>query len=330
MALPTLTKTWQYALNQQILAQGSALATSKRLVRTEKNGLLSFASNPFTVAASCNGTTAGSLAANSGLGDGVDRWAADSDINWNTAGSPKSWAVLRSTAFLTRFEYLLDLSGADANGARRTIYISPNAGFTGGTTTARPTATDEVVVRSDYTFTGGGNNTHKLHQWLDTTGKHYRCVAYSAGAIVTAMLMDNVVVRPTPGWTYPCFAYMGAGATALNYDVLNYTATPLCKGRAPAGLMDIYLTAEGWGNTNCPGVRRLAGANGISGEFLLSPMGVASESTGAEGQHGELSDIWWGITANAEATGYPGSATKLFHQAGDIVLPNNGTVIEVS
>ena len=116
-------------MNQQILAQGSALATAKRLVRLEKNGMLSFASNPFTVKASCNGTTAGSLTTPAG-GDLVDRWAADSDLNWNTAGSAKSWIVLKSTAFLSSFEYLLDLSGNDANGARRTIYCSPSAGFT--------------------------------------------------------------------------------------------------------------------------------------------------------------------------------------------------------
>jgi len=90
MTVPTNQKTWPTTyLNQAVAAQGSADATSKLLIRTLKNSLIGFASNPWTVRGSSNSVAAGM--------DQVDRWSANSNLVWNSEGSAHSWIVLRQT-----------------------------------------------------------------------------------------------------------------------------------------------------------------------------------------------------------------------------------------
>lgn len=323
MSVPALDLSgWQEDPNNSIAAQGTNIATAKRMWRTLKTRMLAFAANPPVIKAMCDGTTAGSLAANGGLGDGTDRWTTDANIVWNNAGSAHSWGVFRFAA--AGIELLISMENADADGNRITMYWS-TAGFTGGSTTARPTATDEVplVTNAAPSFL---NATFRLHLWLSNDGKHFRVLVYSAGVLVFTIMLGVPKAAPVipAGWTNPYWGYVAAGANALNYDALCQVAAGPLKARAAGVTMALFCTAEGWGITTFPGVARLTGPNALTSspaEYPLPPIGLASETATCEGRHAAIADLWWGLTNQATNTNYPEDVSKIRTQFGDVVFP---------
>lgn len=328
MSVPAKDKTWAFAKNQLITAQGTGLATAKRILRTEKNSMLAFASNPFTVKASCNGVTAGNLTTPAG-GDLVDRWTTDADIVFANAGSAHSWFVFKMPGNGSA-EVLISCEQAAPNGDHRTIYLSPANGFTGGSTTARPTATDEVPIVLDVSGWAGSDATFRLQQLLSTDGKEYRMGLFSGGALVAVLFIGRG--KPSPiipaGWTNDIWGYAATGATALDYNILSIVAAGPAKSRAAGVTMSLFFTGEGWGSANFLGVRRLSGPNELTSSPAESPlpaMGLASETSGCSGRHAEVYDVRWAITANANNTTYPEDASNLWAQWGDVAVPNDGT-----
>jgi len=329
MALPTIELTWRFKLNTAVTSQGSMLATNRRLLRTEKDGMVSATGygtapgNLFTVRYACNGTTAGTA------GDGVDRWAADSDLVWANAGTAHSWIVLRQAQVASAFEVLISCESASGTGNNRVIVISPSAGFTGGSTTARPTATDEIIL-----FSGShglaADGTAKLQQMMSHDGKAYTCMCFTGGAL-RYVFMIGVPKNPVTGWTNPSWFYAGVSSAALDGNALCTTASPLVRGRANGLPMALWMTSEGYLSTSAHmAAQRLTGANAISGEFPLFPVGLASETSGCEGRHGQIYDLFWGITSNADGDTYPNDATRQLVQIGDLVFPNDGTTWQLT
>ena len=139
MALPVLAKTWQFQVNGTLpmLPGSKALIQNTALVFAIKNGLVGFGTAPWVVRYSCNSVTAGTA------GDGVDRWATVANLVWNNAGAAHSWMVLRQTGIHSTYEILLSLEPLSSTNL---IVAQSDVGFTGGTTTARPTATDEYIL----------------------------------------------------------------------------------------------------------------------------------------------------------------------------------------
>lgn len=321
LVLPPLEMTWQFNPNQAITAQGTALATSKRIWRTEKNAMIGFASNPWTVRYSCGGSSPVAGTA----GDGVDRWTADADLVWAAAASPHSWIVLRNAHGV---EICISCEGASVNGAVRTLVVSPSAGFTGGTASARPTAADEHVKLNNATWGLGTDVSHKLHQWQSQDGKHYAMVLASAGVVVCTIII-GVAKNPVDNWANPYWIHAANGTSALDYSVLNRITLPTITGRAPVGLMTMWFTGEGYGNAigaqETLLVKRQTGANAISGKFPTPAIGLASETSGAEGRHGEVRDFLWGLTNQAIGLNYPTGGPWTRVQIGSILFPNNNT-----
>lgn len=126
----------------------------------------------WTVDFSCDGTTAGTPH------DGVDRWGSPynaSVLVQNTETNPHSWMVLKSPASICSiskvrnsntnvgpFYILIDLDYT--NGYTGDFFMS-KLGFTGGTASARPTATDELIIGG-----GGAGNPPNFFQNHSTSG----------------------------------------------------------------------------------------------------------------------------------------------------------------
>ncbi len=60
MALPTLEKTWQFAVNQVVTATGSTLNDRRKALYNIKAAMTGFANNPWVVVMSSDGESAGS------------------------------------------------------------------------------------------------------------------------------------------------------------------------------------------------------------------------------------------------------------------------------
>ena len=151
MALPVLQKTWQGGttlggvdLINQVISEVSSELTAKATLLKIKQALTTFSLNPWTVVGSSD-----SLAASM---DTTDRWLDIGDLVFQVlVGQVHSWIVLKQAGIAANFQVCFDLSSllaADPNRQDLGIVISPVSGFTGGSISARPTATDEVVLNA--------------------------------------------------------------------------------------------------------------------------------------------------------------------------------------
>src|SRR4051812_42695947 len=123
MALPSLTKTWNFLVNALIPATGSSLNDNRTLLKSIKDALKGSGTWTDSAGANLGGAPAGawttrywwdSVTAGT-AGDGVDRWGAIGNLVWANAGSAHSWYALRQTGIATNFEVLFSCENANGN-----------------------------------------------------------------------------------------------------------------------------------------------------------------------------------------------------------------------
>jgi hypothetical protein len=327
MALPTLLKSWQFNVNQQIGSWSTALAANQSAMQTIKLSLKGFSLSPWTVWGSCNGRVS---TPSFGNGDGVDYWVSPAtDILWAASGN-HSWIVLRQAGLGAKSAICIDLLSASSWLA--TIVFSPSAGFgatnggTDGTSSARPTATDEVVLLSAGAWGGyNGVYTWRLHVMQSTQGECTRVAMMRNGASVGLWMFDTVK-NPVTGWTTPVVGLVvGDSALANAATYANLSSALNTKGRMAGDACTYYMTYEAYGTTGLPSV--VTSPDDDSGEWPLYPVGlVQSSSVKHRGRKGELFDFWWGPARPLTGDTYPDDATRVLIQHGNTVHPWDGSV----
>lgn len=335
MALPALTKTWQYSLNNVFVTTGSALTDHRQVMRGAKNALIGFGSTPWAVRGSSNSTVAAL--------DSVDRWAANGDLVWADGGSAHSWIVLRQAGIATNTEVCIDLIPLtnSVQGPRATIVYSATAGFTGGSTTARPTATDEIVLLSNVswmgTTAGTASFTAIVHARMSTDGQATRVIIHMGGVPVAFWLFDKPQ-SPCTGWATPTIA-IALGATSASDSVLTYAKLwAAANGRARVGATNASIYFGTLGHGGLASGQRLTAIGPVSSEWPIMPMAVISETAGAaqvlapgaESTRGVF-DLFYGSTGlGSPSDYYPSGGSKTFVQHGCLILPNNGSIISTT
>jgi len=317
MPLPSLSKTWQFNVNQTVAASGTQLTNNRSSLRAIKDSLLGFGSTPWTTRYSCDSVAAGSA------GDGVDRWDSNADLVWSAAGA-QSWYILKQAGISSNFQIGLFLNVASSNGTLLTLSFSPNAGYTGGTTTAKPTATDEVTLISQTNW--GGNNVdvqQRIHVMQSTDGQCTRIMMCDTG-VFKMMWMFDKPGNPVTGWSNPSITL--ALASNSSTDVLttaNLSSAANVRGFGSAS-MSIFLTSEARNTTQLKSVFTVA--NSFSGEFPFFPIGLSSETASHVGRHGTVQDLWFGLSSLADGDTYPNDVSRQFMQAGELIVPWSGAV----
>lgn len=309
-----LQKTWQLQINQTVSAQGSVMATDTRLLRTLKNLLVGFGSNPWTVRYSCNGTTAGTA------GDAVDRWTNDAAIV--RSGGAHSWIVLRQTGIASNFEFCIDCSNVTSGWL--TMVISPSAGFTGGTTTARPTATDEIVLINNTTWASGAQDVqHQIHAWQSTDGQCTRVAIWYGGTNMCTFMLFDKPDNPVSGWTSPSISFIvnGNATVAATYTGLGSSSGP-ARGRGTTTIT-LGLTGESFASSSfLPNLTNIGDTpNESDGTWSQFPIGIASVTTANRGRKGSLFDLWWKPFGLANGTTSPSDASRVLITMGPFILP---------
>lgn len=331
MSLPTLAKTWQFNINQMIAATGTVAGTNSALLLALKNSLTSFGSNPATVDHSRGSSTAGTP------GDGVDRWASASDVIFASAGSAHSWIVLKFPGISSTFQVLISAS-SEGNGSYSSanwtisMFVSRAAGFSGGTTTARPTAADEQEVGRYGSGTKWNSSasvtdaTMRLHVMMSTDGASARAFFCASGVVWSALLIETASATatwsspwhvrltntPTGTWPRPAvaanfYAYDGAA-------YINSTATPMALTGESRGPSSFGPTSTEFGSM----------ANDATGDWPIWPMGLVAQTTGARGRWGTAIDLWWGSSGVSDGDTYDASS-KTFAQFAGLIVPWDGS-----
>lgn len=155
------------------------------------------ANSVWTVRYSCDGAVAGTA------GDGVDRWTSTftpAKLVRAASGSAHSWMVLRNAT--AGLECCIDLNSA-TDGAGAVVFARVAAPFSGGSTTARPTApaleefqagtrtnpltSTTVSYTYGFDFTTGGN--HWSSMLFGEDGRFIHVLHRSSAAVAHTALM---------------------------------------------------------------------------------------------------------------------------------------------
>lgn len=321
MALPTPAKTHQWD-HTTVAAQGSLLADLKRGLRTAiVDKLLAKATGAPTCKGSSNGVTAGM--------DNTNRWAADADLVWNTAGNAHSWIVLQ---FGSKFHLCIDL--ANATSSNMAVYMSPTA-FTGGSTTARPTSADEIQILGTTSAgaqwdVGTANIQRVYHLDLTTDSSCLRLISY-ANNIQASFWEISVPDVFVTGWTNPMYGGIAPGQGGTLDGICTYAnlfnASTLLKAKGVSAMNLTYTTeCASTGGSGYIGQLQTV-PNSLSGEYPMPTIGLYSSTAANIGRHGAVIDIWAGSTINNSGDTYPTGATRTFMTFGDIIMPWDGTVL---
>lgn len=365
MGLPTVTKTWQFTVNQTRYWNGDVW--DRRWVPlTIKNWLVA---NGWTVRRSSNSASV----ANS------DLWSTISNLvhHYGDANASylKSWIVLRAPAAMGA-TYDLMLTCGTVNGTSATscgtllIKVCQGGYNLDGNTYTYPTAagTDQPICRYGSTASGvhGGRYgvgrhdvgyTYRLHMMRTSDQKQYRiiicCNGYAQGIWIFERL--DTVEAPTV-WTEPivaCVAAIGNINTTDNNGETNndpFVAGAVqfssalqagwCKsniGRAfiNSQAVGIYFSSEYISGDSLAvqyGVR-----NELTGKWPIYPVGVAVGDVGRRGHQGMMTDMWvggsgiWNQGSGNPHWGvldgetYPEDGSRKFVQFGNLIFPWTGS-----
>ena len=330
MSLPTVQKTWQYNVNQLVTSQGSALATNRRVFRSIKDALKGFASGAWTVVGSSNGVTANMT--------GTDLWVTDADLVFSQSGGAvaRSWIVLKQLGMSSSgIELLITL---DANNTARgqggyggNAYLAETAagGFTGGSTTANPTATGQIqLITLDLT----GITTDIPVRWnvmQAADGSGTRFWTYAAGTIRMLCIIDKPI-DVVSAWLNPFVAawFNSAANTTLAISMGYTWWTSRINGLQSA----IALGTEGAGGATALPSDTVCGAipNDLTNEYVMVPCNICSNTNTRRGRHGVFPDLWYRSTGTVDGDTYPGDGSATFINVGPFIFPWNGGSVNLT
>jgi hypothetical protein len=321
--LPTLSKTWQFSLNNLAAAGVSLLTANQNLVFAIKEALKSFGTLPWTCWGSSDGVGA------CGNGDSNDRWAAATNCVWATAGTNHSWIVLTQTGLDAggHGAICIDLNVAAATAASNSVILSPSVGFgaahggADGTATARPTATDEVVLLSAAAYGGGPSLQQNRCNVLQSTDGECTVVALCRNGGPSGLWIFAKANNPQSEWTKPVFGWVKGDATSNPTNPVTYANLTGSTGKTYlAAACSMNFTGEGDG-TNMIG-QSMTFADEDSGNWPMCGLGIYISTAGHRGRKGDVFDLWWGSTSRTTGDGYPAAGTTLqFLQFGNLILP---------
>jgi hypothetical protein len=327
MALPTLTYTWQFNVNQVMPPQASYAALRSKILWNIVESLKGFASSPWTQVA------ASSL------------WTTETGLTWvGSGGGSRSWILLRQTGLGANFEVLIDCL-AQSSGYNQITYTSCPDGFDYSTAdAANPPVPNGLSwnqqLYQGFATTQNNNTGGYLHVMMSTGGEATwffyiedgdlgtNCCAHPNGWL---LIPDGALW--TPGWTNPVITIGGGWSgdgypSYTNYNALSTYVVGVYPGDWNAEFR-MYLTSEGVYNYALGQYQTVPDDD--TGEWPMVPVGLACTTFGMRGgRRGTVPDLWWGPTARATGDTYPLTSTPLkqFVQLGDWILPWNGTTMK--
>lgn len=302
----------------------------------------------FTVPLTLKGSSASQAGRSAGM-DGKDRWLVPSDIMSNpTTG--RDWFVVETAngAELCFWHYSNNISYEYEYAV---VCISEN-GFSGGTTTTRPTATDELELIDGARRWGPhvdpGGRTFYFNAMMSSDGHHIRffthCDAYWGSGLFWAMEPAKNPV--TGGALIPwngnnnLFLWRSCAATSTNTDILTYenfresgeVRAVIDKDGSASGPYwpSMYMTSEGTlGTDGSLGKQLDVRANGLAeGNVYFWPIGLAANGTYIKGRMARIADLWFapdsGVWCRTGAT-FSSAGSKTFMRWGDFVWPWDGS-----
>lgn len=324
--LPTPTKTYQIA--QDIVVPLPATFAEQRggwLVAI-KDALCGFALSPYTVSWSTNGTVDGSS----------DNVTTAADVVAANPGDPHTSIVLDRA---DGAQYCLSLESA-ASSSSLSILFSESGGFTGGTTTDRPTAPDEVEMNTLRQFTTPWvlmrAAVHVIHS---TDGLVSYAIVHGRGMVQAIWILGRAS-DPVTGWDEPTIFGIGWFGTDISdvntwrvfgsNDTLSglYTGAASTNVRLVLSALGTWVDTVGWRwLTEAASWRPRADDQTLDDDpsaavrrVLMLPFRVFGVA-GKAGWHGDVIDLWRTVVGVPAGTIFRRSSTQSLVAFGGYVFP---------
>lgn len=292
--MPSIVKseTWLHTgslgstLNVSNTPSGTAAADFKAMLVLLAGRLLAFtgaSTNKPVCVGSSNGTTAAL--------DGTNRWSTNADIVIAAAGSAHSWIVFK---FVGIFNLQL-LIATDNVSTDRISVIWSLVGFSGGSTTANPTAADSTAgLNQEVWLNSSVSNQFRMHMALSANGQQFRMVIYRNNAPLFDCKAGRML-NPETGWTNPLFFKVIANSqssTLLNALTIRDSAGYF-RGYNPSGAAQTFITTcEVVGRTDQSPPERYNQANDVSGSLDGIPVGLWCDTATIRGRMGQVPDLF--------------------------------------
>jgi hypothetical protein len=330
MAVPTLDKTWEFKVNTVVAGLGTTALNNKDYLWKIKEAFVNGAgvagsfTTPWTVWGSSNSSTVGN-------NDGVDRWTTSANVVFNNSGV-RSWIVLKNTAIAPNFQICIEAKGFETQRTFR-FAISPTTGFgvagggDDGTTSARPTAPDEVAYNDVDSGVQYAPWSGFLHVMMSDDGECTRMLLArerSGIKALSAFWLFDKTKAPISAWTdASCFTRRGDSADSHMTTYGNFSDNANVRGRIGSDDVTFFCTSEMYASGMVG--QNITVPDDQTSEWPIVPMALASETVGHRGvRKGAIYDVWWGSTGVANGDSYPDDGTYQFVQFADMIFPWNG------
>lgn len=340
MAEPVRTKTWTKYSTYVATADGPPPQPSQNVSESASREVFyrlktTFLAAGWTVVSSCGKyDDGGGEAWHYGA---ADHWPSAVAVRWKEADNKYGWIVLRNTnlhAVGAGFQVCIALTGTVNSTQTGTMAFSCEGGFTGGSETARPTATDEVLVFNNQQWTGyvySSFENNALNIWYASDGTSFR-VWWGNG-------LSNLILGINPPWLFerlvdaPSWMDKPVVAGCMRWDMAEMFQTNPANGpRRLYFCCDEFLKCEAMlsAEANNAGVlikHTACQAPDLGGRWPVFPVSVISLSPLVNGYVGKLADLWAVPQALAFGDYMPGDGSRQFAVMHDLLLGNDGTAV---
>jgi hypothetical protein len=266
--------------------------------------------------------------------DGVDRWIDMHAVTGTWTQTPHvgkmSWIVLRNTAINASgagYQIYLATETNNTSATYPVIVIeSYSVGFTGGSVTTRPTASDQRLLLStlnsgfsDYADAARGFNI------LTSVDRSKVRILFSSNAMVTLhMWCFEKPQGMKTWWDKPC---LSGYCEMLSYANLNETSTGLVVRAGDVIGIPVYLSADGFGTAGALGKQAMLGGADPNGNWMCSPVGIIGSCAQSIGYMGRLADAYWVHQNMANGDYYPNDGSRQWVVVGDIMHASDGGAV---
>lgn len=305
----TVTKNQLAAFDATIAYGGSDIPNGYKLLLIDVYANM-IASGKWAVRGSSDASTAAM--------DNTNRLSVVADVRFTSGANIHSWIVLEQLA--TGMHVLWNHQYGNDGGSKHNmeLYVSRNA-FTGGSTTARPTTTEEALVRSgknpsgllDKWHQGQSSVDYRWHAWHSTDGTVTMIGCWQSGTLRSWWEFTELRYAADE-WLTP-WAISMVGGVNNSTDFFDYDSCWVneefqaiyCPQLLFYSYAFPYTTTHSADNdagaTVLPIFRQITAVNPTSNEIDCFPAGVFNTAGGYYGMGGYYFDKYWsgvGVTGD--------------------------------
>ena len=323
MAIIANTKTWT---KTRVTATGiTSPIANRNLLIAVKDAMKTYGGWTFVSASYYTGATQVVVSSPS-----ADPWTAETTIVIAAAGTNHSWIVLQNNSISSGFQICFDMAITDTYSRKMYAYMSFSAGFTSGTITNRPTATDELKLNilSDCWSGETGNIDTKSANVFTSSDHQCTRVYFNDGSTtnqVAGIWLFDVPQNCSSWVDNKAICMMNFGSCVhANHDTAAeaYPTMYLHGNQLVVSLGTLYL-----GTTRFSSYAGVAGATGdYNSNWPCTPMWLISQSTAVPGIIGILYDLWWAhATTVANGDYFPGDGSRNQVVIGNMIQGSDGS-----